>query len=148
MSERRRKLVVAGLVSDGGTRVLITQRPPETSHPLEWEFPGGKIEPGEHPETALKRELLEEIGIRVHVDGIWDVMHHDYRAFEVIMLVYACRLLPDQIPKCLEVHDLAWCSAHTLDDYPLLPADRPLIERLQREGIPNRPRTVAAPSEC
>jgi 8-oxo-dGTP diphosphatase len=136
MAAAQRKLVVAGLITDDDGRVLLTQRRADQAHPLEWEFPGGKIEPGESPELALARELREEIDAQVRVGAIWDVVHHDYGAFEVLMLVYHCRLLPGQRAKCMEVHDLAWCPPDRLGDYPVLPADRPLLDRLRREGLP------------
>lgn len=115
---------------------MITQRRADQAHPLEWEFPGGKIETGESPECALQRELMEELGARVEVGTIWDVMHHDYGEFEVLMLLYRCRLPADERASCREVHDLVWCEPVELDRYPLLPADRPLVARLQREGLP------------
>lgn len=136
MVAKRRKLVVAGLVTDSRGRVLITQRRADQAHPLEWEFPGGKIELGEAPEQALVRELGEEVGARVQVGSIWDVLHHDYGAFEVLMLVYHCRLRAGEQATCRDVQDLAWCDVPQLEGAALLPADRPLIERLQRDGIP------------
>ena len=137
MGANRRKLVVAGLVTDAQGRILITQRRADQAHPLEWEFPGGKIEPGESPEQALARELLEEIDARVQIHSIWDVLYHDYGEFEVIMLVYHCQLQPGQRAACREVEDLAWCHPEEFANYALLPADRPLVERLLREGLPN-----------
>jgi 8-oxo-dGTP diphosphatase len=128
--------VVAGLITAADDRVLITRRRADQPHPLQWEFPGGKIEPGESPTAALERELFEELGARVQVGRIWDVLHHDYGAFEVIMLVYHCRLGPGQTPRCREVEELAWCSPAELAGYPILPADKPLIDRLIRQGPP------------
>lgn len=139
MVASERKLVVAGLVTDEQRRVLITQRRADQAHPLEWEFPGGKIERGESPEQALVRELAEEIGASVSVGAVWDVLHHDYGAFEVLMLVYHCRLRAGESVRCVEVADLRWCDLTDIDNYPLLPADRPLIERLLREGFPAWP---------
>jgi 8-oxo-dGTP diphosphatase len=133
---RARIVVAAGLITDDQGRVLITQRRADQPHPLAWEFPGGKIEPGESPADALARELGEEIGAAVEVGRIWDVLYHDYDSFEVIMLVYHCRLGRGQQAKCLEVNDLAWCLPAELAAYEILPADRPLIERLVREDVP------------
>jgi 8-oxo-dGTP diphosphatase len=133
---RARTIVAAGLITDDHGRVLITQRRADQPHPLAWEFPGGKIEPGESPARALARELGEEIGAAVAVGRVWDVLYHDYGSFEVIMLVYHCRLGPGQEAKCLEVNDLAWCSPADLAAHDILPADRPLIERLVAEGAP------------
>lgn len=134
---RDRTLVVAGLITDGAGRVLITQRPPGGSLAGFWELPGGKIEPGEGPAEALVRELREEIGCDVHVGLIWDVLFHRYPDFDLLMLVFHCRVIDQQSPHCREVADLAWCKPDQISGYELLPADQPLVDRLVREGLPN-----------
>ena len=91
-SSRSRKLVVAALVRKGG-RVLMSRRRPDQPMPLLWEFPGGKVEPGEHPEAALVREVREELGCTVVVDGIFEVVFHAYPEFDLVMLVYAASLV-------------------------------------------------------
>ena len=131
-----RTLVVAGLITDERGRVLIAQRRADQAHALQWEFPGGKIEAGESPVCALTRELLEELGARVHVGPIWDVLYHDYGAFEVIMLIYHCRTRAGEQARCVEVANLAWCTPSELGDYPILPADAPLVARLSNQGVP------------
>ncbi len=131
---RDRKLVVAGLIARDGL-VLITQRRADQALPLQWEFPGGKVEPGEAPVTALARELAEEIGVRVDVGRVWDVLFHAYEAFDLVMLVYACRIV-DGEPRAVEVADLAWVRADELPRWDILPADRPLVDRLVSEGPP------------
>lgn len=135
---RARKLVVAGLVVDDQKRVLITQRAATWSLPLQWELPGGKMEPGESPTAALERELVEEIGARVVVGRIWDVLFHAYPAFDLVMLVYACRLAPGEVARIVEVADLAWVATSDLPGtWDILPADKPLIDRLASEGPPS-----------
>ena len=134
-SPKPRKLVVAGLIVEGDS-VLITQRPPGGSLSLKWEFPGGKIEPLESPEQALIRELEEEIAVRVEVGHIWDVLHHPYPDFELLMLVYFCQLEDGQTPSCREVESLSWVTAESIGDFDILEADRPLVQRIQREGVP------------
>ena len=131
---RDRKLVVAGLIIGEG-RVLITQRRADQPLPLQWEFPGGKVEPGEAPVAALVRELREEIGVEVAVGQIWDVLFHAYPAFDLVMLVYACRIV-DGEPRTVEVADLRWALPGELPSWDILPADRPLVERLVNEGLP------------
>src|SRR5678815_677253 len=115
---RARKLVVAGLVIGEGDRVLITQRRADQALPLQWEFPGGKVEPGEAPVDALVRELREEIGVTVAVGRIWDVLFHAYPAFDLVMLVYLCRIVDGSAgaaePRAVEVADLAWVPAGDL----------------------------------
>jgi 8-oxo-dGTP diphosphatase len=130
-----RKLVVAGLITRADGRVLITQRTAAQALPLQWEFPGGKVEDGESPVAALARELREEIDVGVRVGRIWDVLFHAYPDFDLVMLVYACKIV-DGVPRAVEVADLAWVPPAELPRWDVLPADRPLVERLVAEGLP------------
>ncbi len=134
---RPRKLVVAGLIVGDDERVLITQRRADQSLPLQWEFPGGKVEPGEAPTAALARELAEELGVVAVVGKIWDVLFHAYPAFDLVMLVYVCRLAAGETPRAVEVADLVWVRTDELPgSWDILPADRPLVMRLVAEGPP------------
>jgi 8-oxo-dGTP diphosphatase len=132
---RARKLVVAGLIIGDDRRILITQRRADQALPLQWEFPGGKVEPAEAPVAALVRELQEELGVTVAVGRIWDVLFHAYPGFDLVMLVYVCRIV-DGSPRAVEVADLAWVEAHDLARWDILPADRPLVDRLRVENLP------------
>ena len=135
MSEvRNRTLVVAGLIAREG-RVLITQRTAAQALPLQWKFPGGKVEAGEAPSVALVRELREELGIGVAIGRIWDVLFHAYPEFDLVMLVYACTLTAGE-PRAVEVADVVWAAPGELHHWDILPADRPLVERLLTEGLP------------
>jgi 8-oxo-dGTP diphosphatase len=137
VTDRARKLVVAGLILGDDGRILITQRRADQPLPLQWEFPGGKVEPGESPVEALVRELREELGVSALVGRIWDVLFHAYPAFDLVMLVYACRLAPGSPPQPVEVADLVWVSVAELPGaWDILPADRPLVARLVAEGPP------------
>ncbi len=132
---RDRKLVVAGLIVGSDGRVLISQRRADQALPLQWEFPGGKVEPGEAPVAALARELREELGVEVEVGRIWDVLFHAYPDFDLVMLVYACRVVAGE-PRPVEVAQVAWVAPGQLSAWDILPADRPLVDRLEHEGPP------------
>ena len=132
MQERKRILVVAALARNDAGEILLTQRRADQELPLYWEFPGGKIEPGESPQAALARELAEEIGATADVGPIWDVLYHAYPSYDVYMLVYQCRLLA--APRAVEVADLAWVAPARLGDYRILPADAPLTARRRCPG--------------
>jgi len=134
VTDRRRTLVVAGLIVGDDGRILITQRRPEQALGGKWEFPGGKVEPGEAPVAALARELREELGVAAEVGRIWDVLFHAYPEFDLVMLVYVCRI--NGAPRAIEVADLAWVAVRDLAAWDILPADRPLVERLRVEGVP------------
>lgn len=126
-------LVTAAIVSHDG-RILVTQRLPNARHGGLWEFPGGKLEAGETPEQALRRELLEELALPVEVGSIYAVSHHRYEWGEVLILAYRCRALSLQV-KNLQVAAHRWLSPDELAALPFLPADLPLIERLQRDSL-------------
>jgi len=125
-------LVTAAIVIQNG-RILITQRLPESRHAGLWEFPGGKLEPNESPHAALKREILEELGVELEVGKIFDVIHHRYEWGTILLLAYLCELGPQPLQH-LEVADHRWVAPEELDSYKLLPADRPLIEQLQQSS--------------
>ena len=129
---RSRKLVVAALIRREA-RILMSRRRADQPMPLLWEFPGGKIEPGESPEAALAREVMEELGCLVSVDRVEEVVFHPYEAFDLLMLVYRCRITGGE-PRALAVAEIAWVAANELPRLELLPADYPLAERLAMEA--------------
>jgi 8-oxo-dGTP diphosphatase len=129
---RPRKLVVAALVRDDEGRVLLTRRRADQPMPLLWELPGGKVEEGESPVDALAREVAEELGCGAAVGRVDDVVFHRYPEFDLLMLVYACRL--EGTPRAVEVAEVAWVAPSALSGYEVLPADVPLIARLAREA--------------
>ena len=124
-------LVVACALIDVDKRVLIAQRPEGKPLAGFWEFPGGKVEAGERPETTLIRELREEIGITVKEDCLAPLTFasHAYDDFHLLMPLYICRRWEGQV-IAREAQKLAWIRANKLRDYEMPPADLPLIPHL------------------
>jgi 8-oxo-dGTP diphosphatase len=124
-------LVAACALVDTDTRVLIAQRPAGRPMAGLWEFPGGKVEAGERPETTLIRELREELGIIVDEQCLAPLTFasHSYPDFHLLMPLYVCRRWQGTA-TALEGQKLAWVRANRLRDYPMPPADEPLIVHL------------------
>ena len=122
-------LVVAAVILDNHN-VLITRRPEGKRQAGFWEFPGGKVNPGENPEDALHREIKEELDADIHVKGIFEVVHHQYDWGPVLLLAYESRLLTQGV-SCLGVAEYAWVHPLDLNNFNILPADKPILERLK-----------------
>ena len=124
-------LVAACALVDADGRVLITQRLDGKSLAGLWEFPGGKIEPGERPEPALIRELREELGIDVTASCLAPLTFasHAYPAFHLLMPLYVCRRWQGAVTG-QEGQALKWVMPKKLRDFPMPPADLPLIPHL------------------
>ncbi len=125
-------LVVAVALVDRHNRVLLAQRPADKAMAGLWEFPGGKCEAGEAPETALVREMREELGITVNPADLAPLTFasHGYDAFHLLMPLYLCRRW-DGLVQAHEAPFLAWVPAMALDRYPMPPADYPLLPALR-----------------
>ena len=132
MADVKLTLVVACALDDADKRVLIAQRPAGKTLAGLWEFPGGKVEPGERPETTLIRELHEELGITVSEPCLAPLTFasHAYDSFHLLMPLYVCRRWEGTV-TAREGQKLAWVRANKLRDYPMPPADIPLIAHLQ-----------------
>jgi len=125
-------LVVAVALIDVDGRVLIAKRPEGKTLAGLWEFPGGKVEPGERPEAALIRELSEELGIEVSESCLAPFVFasHAYDSFHLLMPLYLCRRW-DGVVAAREHDALAWVRPDRLSDYPMPPADEPLVAWLR-----------------
>lgn len=125
-------LVAAVALIDKDGRVLLAQRPEGKSLAGLWEFPGGKVEPGETPEAALIRELHEELGIETWTSCLSPLTFasHSYEDFHLLMPLFACRRWHG-VPMPQEGQRLSWSTAEELNNYPMPPADIPLIPLLR-----------------
>lgn len=125
-------LVVAVALIDVDGRVLIAKRPEGKQLAGLWEFPGGKVEPGERPEAALIRELQEELGIEVSESCLAPFVFasHAYESFHLLMPLYLCRRWSGVV-VAREHAALAWVKPDKLSDYPMPPADAPLVAWLR-----------------
>jgi 8-oxo-dGTP diphosphatase len=124
--------VVACALIDADGRVLLAQRPADKAMGGLWEFPGGKMEPGEAPESALIRELREELGIAVKEACLapFTFASHAYTDFHLLMPLYLCRRW-EGTPQPLEHQALKWVWPKDMASYPMPPADLPLLPMLR-----------------
>ncbi|WP_297112079.1 8-oxo-dGTP diphosphatase MutT [uncultured Devosia sp.] len=131
MNDKPLLLVVACALVDADRRVLIAQRPEGKSMAGLWEFPGGKVEPGETPEAALIRELAEELEIETKEACLAPLSFasHSYESVHLLMPLYVCRKWQGT-PQTREHKALKWVRPQALRDYPMPPADEPLIAAL------------------
>ena len=125
-------LVAACALIDADGRVLLAKRPQGRPMAGLWEFPGGKVEPGETPEAALIRELEEELAIRVTPSCLapFTFASHGYPAFHLLMPLYLCRSWDGEI-SAQQGQELAWVRASRLSEYAMPPADEPLKAMLR-----------------
>jgi 8-oxo-dGTP diphosphatase len=123
---------VAAAVIERPGEFLLAQRPAGKPYPGYWEFPGGKIEPGEDAHGALVRELREELGIETTGSCLAPIAFasHGYETFHLLMPLYACRKWHGT-PKPHEGQVLKWVEVRALGNYPMPPADIPLIAQLR-----------------
>ncbi len=124
-------LVAAVALIDADARVLIAKRPENKPMAGLWEFPGGKVDPHETPEAALIRELREELGIDVAQSCLapFTFASHAYAEFHLLMPLYVCRRWKGTV-TALERQEVQWVKPMRLRDYPMPPADKPLIPHL------------------
>jgi len=122
--------VVAAIIQQDDGRLLLVQRPDQAEMGGLWEFPGGKIEPGETPQAALARELAEELGVVAAVDDLYHTTDHQYSTgLQVHLLFYRCRIL-EGTPQLLWGQALRWVTPADLPRYRYPAADMDVVARL------------------
>ncbi len=129
MKPRQIRVVGAMLESEPG-RFLITQRSPSASLPLLWEFPGGQVQDGETLTGALKRELLERLGLEVTIDELAMRIGHDYETYSVDFSVFHCSLTSPQSVSHERIHDHRWVTLSEMNDYQFPAADARTLAKL------------------
>ena len=129
---KRIVLVAAAALVDVDGRVLLAQRPEGKSMAGLWEFPGGKVDPGETPEQALVRELKEELGIDTRSSCLAPIAFasHSYDDFHLLMPLFVCRIWEGKI-TAMEGQEFAWVRPMRMRDYKMPPADEPLVALLR-----------------
>ena len=121
--------VVAAIIHDGEGRIFATQRG-YGDYKDGWEFPGGKMEPGETAEEALKREIWEELETRIEVERLVQTVEYDYPQFHLTMHCFLCHIESGSLT--LKEHEAAkWLALQDLDSVDWLPADRVVVERIK-----------------
>lgn len=137
--------VVAAIIRDASGRILATQRGYGDWKDF-WEFPGGKIEPGEKPEDALRRELREEMDAQIVIDRLLQTVDYDYPTFHITLHCYLCRLADERF--VLKEHEAArWLTPEELSSVQWLPADQSVIAQLQNLHISKKCCTFATSIE-
>lgn len=122
-------LNVAAAIIRKNDKVLIAQRPIDSHMGLKWEFPGGKIEPGEDSVTCLRREIKEELDLEIEVGRELIVVEHQYQDRKVFLHCHWCRYLSGDA-KALDCHDFKWVSIGEIKQYDFADADRPIVKFL------------------
>lgn len=122
--------VVAGLITNED-KFMICQRPKHQSHPLLWEFVGGKIEKGETPEQALIRECKEELDILVSVGKIFMEVIHEYPQKTIRLKLYHAEIVQGE-PKKIEPADIKWITCDQIDDFDFCPADIVILDKIKK----------------
>jgi 8-oxo-dGTP diphosphatase len=130
-TSRRIIRVVAAVIERGG-RYLITQRRASAMLPLLWEFPGGRVEPGETDQAALQREFEHRLGVSVKVGQLISFVNHPYERYGVDLFLYSCELESEALEKRM-VNDFRWVSSDEFETYPFTPADEASMSKLLGE---------------
>jgi 8-oxo-dGTP diphosphatase len=130
VSRRIIRVVAAVIERDG--RYLITQRRASAMLPLLWEFPGGRVEPGETDQVALQRELTHRLGAKVKVGQLISFVNHPYDRYGVDLFLYSCGLETEALEKRM-VNDFRWVTSDEFETFPFTPADEASMSKLLGE---------------
>ena len=122
--------VVAALIWRGD-RFMACQRPAHKTRGLMWEFVGGKLEPGETREEALRRECMEELGVAVEADELFTELVHEYPDLTIRLSLFCAHIVSGE-PKLLEHNDIRWITVDEIDDYVFCPADDSILREIKR----------------
>jgi 8-oxo-dGTP diphosphatase len=125
-------LLVAAAVIEHDGKILLARRRADAPYPLLWEFPGGKVEPGEDPRDCVTREVREELTIEIAVERIYEVVFFRYPERNVLVLAFLCRWTSGKITN-REVAEHCWTTPAELAGFDLLPADISLAQRIAEE---------------
>ncbi len=131
--------VLAAIIEDDRGRVLLAQRREELTQGALWEFPGGKIQPGETPENGLKREIAEELGLDIEIQDIFAATNHSYQNKNIFLVAYRAKYLAGQ-PRLTDHQSVEWVEKDRLLQYPLSPADIPIARKLvvlSKKNVPS-----------
>jgi len=128
-SPPRRTIRVVAAVVQKNERYLITQRRPNAVLPLLWEFPGGRVEEGESDAHALRRELIERLGVEVEVGQLISFVSHPYEHYSVDLHLYECKLKGEDL-QAKGVNAFRWVTSSEFDQYPFTPADEASMTKL------------------
>ncbi|RKD30558.1 (deoxy)nucleoside triphosphate pyrophosphohydrolase [Thermohalobacter berrensis] len=128
-------IVTAGIIKKGN-KILITQRKDEKNQALKWEFPGGKLEEDETPKECLRREIMEELDIKIEIEDIYEVVYHKYENVTILLLCYMAKYILGN-PRAIECNDFKWIEIEELKDYDLAEADKKIRNKLLGSGLNN-----------
>lgn len=115
--------VVCAVIQNSAGEILACQRSASTSHPGKWEFPGGKVEPDESPEAAIKREIVEELGVNITIIKSLTTVNHNYPDFAIALQPFLCSLTETETPTALEHAQIKWISPSEATDLDWAAAD-------------------------
>lgn len=133
MDSRKTIAVCCAVVIENGL-VLIARRSGKMSMPDKWEFPGGKIEDGEDPKNCLRREIEEELGVKIFIGDLLGTFMHDYPGFSIILHAFSVKIQSGNL-FCQEHSELKWVNPSELRNFDFTEADLPIVKLLQEMKI-------------